>query len=145
MSFAAMLMLSVVVRTEAHGKPKIGNMAVPPGLVVNFSFNPPVISIAGPVQESTIAKLNELLPRLATNSVRGRRSPPRFTAQTEPAPHVLLDMGTLVADETAQMLMMLSLLDCLEDEGGWGMRDSHAAAYDYQNHYTFMFTKKSLR
>ncbi len=59
-------------------------MAVAPALVVNFSFNPPVVSLAGPVAESTVAKLSDQLPRLTTNSVRGRRAPPSFEFRPEP-------------------------------------------------------------
>jgi hypothetical protein len=31
-------------------------------LIVNFTFNPPLIHIVGPVREATIQKLNALLP-----------------------------------------------------------------------------------
>ncbi len=54
-------------------------------------------------------------------------------------------MPTLVADELAQLSMMLAVLDCLEDEGGWGMRDTHSITSDYTDNYTFMFTKKTRR
>jgi hypothetical protein len=120
-------------------------MAVAPALVANFSFNPPVVSLSGPIAESTVAKLSEQLPRLTTNSVRGRKAPPTFRFLTAPHPHWLLEMPSLVADDISQMTMMLAVLDCLEDEGGWSMRDCHAITADYVDNYTFMFTKKTRR
>lgn len=112
-------------------------------MVVNFSFNPPVISIAGPIKESTIAKLNDLLPHLTSNSVRGRRAPPSFVVNEAPTKHYILDMPTLVANEESQMAIMLAVLDCIEDEGCWTMRDCHATLYDYIEHHTLFFTMKS--
>ena len=120
-------------------------MAVAPALVAVFTFNPPVVSVSGPIAESTVAKLGEQLPRLTTNSVRGRKTPPTFQHVAEPHPHWVLEMPTLVSDELSQMTMMLALLDCLEDEGGWSMRDTHAITGDYVDSYTFMFTKKTRR
>lgn len=118
-------------------------MAVPPALVVNFSFNPPLVSIAGPVKESTISKLSELLPQLSTNSCHGRRSPPVFVPHDIPVRHYILDMASLMSNEPSKMAMMLAVLDCLEDEGCWTMRDCHATLYDYVEHHTFFFTMKS--
>jgi len=125
-------------------------MAVAPCLIVNVSFNPPVISIVGPVKESTLAKLNDILPRLTTNSVRGRRKPPTFGPSTEyvnvnPPNVAVMDMGSLFADEVAQLSIIVAVLDCLEDEGGWTMTDTHAASYDYTDHYSLFFTKRPPR
>lgn len=120
-------------------------MAVAPALVVTFTFNPPVVNITGPIAESSVAKLSEQLPRLTTNNVRGRRSPPKFEFSPEPAPHWTLEMPTLVSDELSQLSIILAVLDCLEDEGGWSMRDTHANSQDYQDSFTFLFTKKTRR
>jgi hypothetical protein len=120
-------------------------MAVAPVLVVNFSFNPPVVSIAGPILESTIGKLSDHLPHLSTISARGRKPPPSFEFRESPQPHWYLEMPTLLADELSQLSIMLAVLDCLEDEGGWGMHDTHATTGDYIDHYTFFFTKKTQR
>ena len=120
-------------------------MAVAPALVVNLSFNPPVVSLSGPVAESTVAKLGEQLPRLTTNSVRGRRSPPTFQFKTEPHPHWVLEMPTLFSDELSQMAIFVAVLDVLEDEGGWSMRDCHAVNSDYVDNHTLLFTKKTRR
>jgi hypothetical protein len=120
-------------------------MAVAPALVVNFSFNPPVVSLSGPVLESTVAKLSEQLPRLTTNSVKGRKAPPTFRHVTQPHPHWLLEMEALIADELSQLSIINAVLDCLEDEGGWGMHDTLAYTTDYVDHFTFFFTKKSQR
>ena len=120
-------------------------MAVAPALVVNFSFNPPVISIAGPVLESTVAKLSDQLPKLTTNSVRGRRDPPTFAHVATPQPHWLMELPSLFSDELSQLTMILAVLDCLEDEGGWGMRDTLASSADYIDNYTFFFQKNTQR
>lgn len=118
-------------------------MAVAPALVVSIAFEPPQISIVGPIQESTIHKLNELLPHLATNSCQGRRAPPAFVQGALPIPHWSIELRNQLADETAKLSMMVAILDCLEDEGGWSMRDTHSLTYDYDEGYQFFFTKKS--
>lgn len=121
-------------------------MAVAPALVVNFSFNPPVVSIVGPILESTVGKLSDHIPQLSTVSPHGRKQTPEFEFREGPgAPHWVLEMPTLFANEVSQLSIMLAVLDCLEDEGGWGMHDTHACTGDYVDNYTFFFTKKTQR
>lgn len=118
-------------------------MAVAPALIVSMVFDPPRISIVGPVQESTIMKLNELLPNLTTISSAGRRAPPSFKRVEAQIPTWDVELRNLLSDEVSKLAIMVAVLDCLEDEGGWSMRDTHALTHDYDEAYKFFFTKKS--
>lgn len=118
-------------------------MAVPPALIVSMTFNPPDVSIVGPIAESTILKLNELLPQLSSLSPLGRKVTPLFEFHEKPLPHWTLYMKHLVFDEKCQMAAMLTILDCIEHEGCWSMRNSHANAFSDMDTYKFFFTKKS--
>lgn len=118
-------------------------MAVAPAVIVAFVFNPPQISITGPVQDSTIAKLNLLLPTLTSNSCQGRRKPESFQLTEAPVRQWTVEYRALVCDDIAELSVMLAVLDALEDEGGWSMRDTHAANHDVQSEYMFFFTRKS--
>lgn len=114
-----------------------------PALVVSFVFNPPRVSIVGPAQESTIAKLNILLPTLTSNSSQGRRKPETFQQFDAPCRHWVVEYRHLLCDEVSRMSFMLAVLDTLEDEGGWGMHDTHAITHDIEDEFTFFFTRKS--
>ena len=119
-------------------------MAVAPVLVVSFVFDPPTISLVGQLQENTVAKLNELIPNLTSISAQGRRKPPTFEPKEEPIKHWTVQLRNLVTDEVSRLAIMVAVLDALENEGGWSMRDTHGITHDDEEEYTMFFTKKNI-
>lgn len=118
-------------------------MAVPAVLVVSMTFDPPTFAFFGPVQDVTIAKLNEQLPYLCTNSSSGRRKPEGFVRQDSPSPHWFMELRGLIAEIPAKMALMLAVLDAIEEEGGWGFHDAHALTSDFEESHKFFFMRKS--
>ena len=118
-------------------------MAVPPVLVVNMLFDPPVVEILGPVHDATIAKLNDFLPHLTLNSTQGRRAPAKFEKVAEPVSHWRIELRGAISNDPSRMAFMLALLDCLDEEGGWSMHDTHGSNTEFQEAHTFFFVKKS--
>eukprot|EP00665_Eupelagonemidae_sp_cell47_P001472 gene1472-3659_t len=55
-------------------------MAVVPNLIMNVTVNPPQIAIIGPIKETTVQKLNALLPSCCT-SAPGQRTKVEFTGK----------------------------------------------------------------
>ena len=70
-------------------------------LVVNFTFNPPVIKIVGPVKESTIEKLNSVLPSVTSSRRGDRAGQPKFAFKASPTHWtVTLDGQTVAGNVT---------------------------------------------
>jgi hypothetical protein len=118
-------------------------MAVPAVLVVSMTFEPPVIDILGPIQETTITKLNDQLPLVCTNSSRGRKRPEGFVRRDAPHPHWHMELRGMIAEIPAKMAMILAILDALEEEGGWGFHDGHSVTMDFEEAHKFFFMRKS--
>lgn len=118
-------------------------MAVPPVLVVSMTFEPPTITILGPILETTVTKLSHQLPLLCTLSCGGRRKLPVFEKVDTPIRHWRLVLNGMIAEIPSKMGLMLALLDALEEEGDWGFHDTHAVTTDFEEAYQFFFTKKS--
>lgn len=119
-------------------------MAVAPVLVVSFVFDPPQIAVVGQLQESTIAKLNDILPNLASINCHGRRKVEQFQVSESPLKHWTVQFRTLVTEEPARIAIMLAVLDALDNEGGWTMRDSTGITHDDEEEYHMFFTKKNI-
>lgn len=117
-------------------------------LIVNLSVNCPEIDIFGPIKESTIDRLSDLLPN-ATTSTRSVRSPPsRFTFLPHPDHwHIKLDGQFCDVDGVSRLMVML--LDALEEEGDWTLvstqastlRNNTALQQDSIEHYKMFFIK----
>ena len=121
-------------------------MAVPPALVVTLTFDPPKVTIVGPIRQTTIAKLNATLPFLTRNVGSIRRDPPVFTTdQRRALNNWTLELKTQVTDEPSRIAFTLALLESLEEEGGWKMRDTHAGTDDFTETYTMFFTNKTMK
>jgi hypothetical protein len=118
-------------------------MAVPPVLVVNMTFDPPTVKILGQVHDATIAKLNDFLPHLTLNSTQGRRAPPKFERLTDPTPHWAIELRGAISNDPSRMAFMLAVLDCLDEEGGWSMHDTHGSNTEFEESHSFFFVKKS--
>ena len=121
-------------------------MAVPPALVVTLTFDPPKIAVVGPIRQTTITKLNATLPFLTRNVGSVRRDPPVFVTDSKRAlNNWTLELKSQVTDEPSRIAFMLAVLECLEDEGGWKMRDTHAITDDFTETYTMFFTNKTMK
>eukprot|EP01012_Entosiphon_sulcatum_P051259 TRINITY_DN70400_c0_g1_i1.p1 TRINITY_DN70400_c0_g1~~TRINITY_DN70400_c0_g1_i1.p1 ORF type:complete len:119 (-),score=22.39 TRINITY_DN70400_c0_g1_i1:254-610(-) len=117
-------------------------MAIPPNLVVNLTFNPPEISIVGPIREATIQKLSQLLPQVCTSSP-GTRAEVRFVRNESP-PHWYTKLPMQFCnEELGQPMVMLAILDALEEEGGWKLKGSNSLNHDdTQVTFKFFFCQK---
>lgn len=118
-------------------------MAVPPVLVVSMTFDPPAITIVGSIQDATIAKLNDFLPHLTHNSTQGRRPPGKFERLVEPIPHWAVELRGAISNDQCRMAIMLAMLDCLEEEGGWSLHDTCGCNTEFEENHKFFFVKKS--
>eukprot|EP00756_Hemistasia_phaeocysticola_P003391 Hpha_TRINITY_DN12221_c0_g1::TRINITY_DN12221_c0_g1_i1::g.16889::m.16889 len=120
-----------------------------PNLVVNFIFNPPTIRIIGPIKETTVETLNQIFPRMTNTSPGTKKAPPKFVHESSP-PHWYIQLLGQYCDQLGQSMLYLSLLDALEAEGGWMLKDCNAVTMEdtdaiQQAHYEcvkFFFVKK---
>jgi hypothetical protein len=117
-------------------------------LVVNFTFNPPMIKIVGPIRETTIEKLNSVLPT-ATTSVRSRRAGnPKFTYNPTPS-HWEVQLDGQFCDQVGESALFLCVLDALEEEGGWKLvttqaitqEDQESLQQPFMEAHKFFFTR----
>jgi hypothetical protein len=124
-------------------------MAGPSTLMINLRFNPPEIEMLGPVLESTVLKLSALLPRMTSLShARARKELPMFQLAGPPdrPAHWRLEMPWSVAHEVAQMQMTHAIIECVDEEGVWDMRDSTSfTGPDAVDYTTLIFVKKPKR
>jgi hypothetical protein len=117
-------------------------------LVVNFTFNPPQVKVIGPVRETTIEKLNSVLPRTTTSLRSSRAGNPKFEYQQNP-PHWKVTLDGQFCDQVGESALFLALLDALEEEGGWKLvttqaitqpdQDSHQQ--DFYETHKFFFSR----
>ena len=92
----------------------------PPNLVVMMSFNPPVITIIGPIKEKTVEHLNVLLPSVCTTSKEGRKGAPTFQKKITPAtdcPHWQVELRGQYCDQVGISSLFSALFDSLDEEG----------------------------
>ena len=112
-------------------------------LIVNMTFNPPFITIVGPIKETTIQKLNTDLPAACT-TVATSKTKFGFEKRDEP-PHWYGELRTQFANEdVGQSTVVLALLDALESEGGWKLKASNATNHDIDKVTIKFFFKRTL-
>ena len=111
-------------------------------LIVNITVNPPAICIIGPIKETTVAKLNEVMP-LACTTTPGTKATFVFEKKNEP-PHYYGSLtGSYANEDVGQTQLFLAVLDCLEEEGGWKLKASNATNHDVtKTTYKFFFMRK---
>lgn len=117
-------------------------------LIVNMSFNCPEVQILGPVQESTIERLNEVLPGSTTSTRSIRSSQPKFEYLSNPD-HWKIKLDGQFCDSEGVSRLMVLLLDALEEEGGWTLVSSQASSarnagalqQDFVENYKLFFSK----
>eukprot|EP00758_Cryptobia_borreli_P001456 Tbor_TRINITY_DN2258_c0_g1::TRINITY_DN2258_c0_g1_i1::g.2802::m.2802 len=118
-------------------------MAVPPVLVVTFVFDPPKVIIVGPIANDTIHKLEEMLPLLSHNTGSLRRPPSTFVCDnTLVLRNWSIELIGHVTDEVSRIMIFLAVLECLEEEEGWLMRDTMAANDGFDVIHTMIFTSR---
>ncbi|CCW63077.1 unnamed protein product [Phytomonas sp. EM1] len=117
-------------------------------LVINLSFNCPVVDIIGPIKETTIERLNELLPTSTTSTRNCRSEAPKFQYLSNPD-HWHLKLDGQLCDSEGVSHFIVVLLDVLEQEGGWTLVSSQASNSDnagaiqqkYVENYKLFFSK----
>lgn len=110
-------------------------------LIVNMTFNPPFISIVGPIKDNTIQTLNGALPLVCTTTATAKT---KFAFQRkDDPPHWYGELRTSFAnEEVGQSRLVLTLLDALEEEGGWKLKASNATNHDVDKvTYKFFFVR----
>jgi hypothetical protein len=113
-------------------------------LIVNLTFNPPFISIVGPIKETTIQKLNTVLPE-STTSTQSASQKYKFAMQRREDPPCWFGHlhSSFANEDVGQSRLMLSLLDALEDEGDWKLKGSNSMSHDVDKvTYKFFFVRK---
>lgn len=96
-------------------------------LIINMSFNCPEIEILGPVKESTIDRLNHVLPTATTSTRSIRTAEPQFQFLSNPD-HWKIKLDGQFCDAAGVSRLMVLLLDALEEEGGWTLVSSQASS-----------------
>ena len=117
-------------------------------LVVNFTFNPPVIKVTGPVKESTIERLNAVLPTVTTSRRGDRAGQPKFVFKPAPT-HWTVTLDGQFCDQIGESRVMLAILDSLEEEGVWKLAstqattlpDNESLQQQFSNAYCFFFKR----
>ena len=117
-------------------------------LIVNFTFNPPVIKVVGPIRDTTVEKLNQVLPVATTSTRSGRAGNPKFVYEPTPA-HWSATLDGQFCDQVGMSNLFLCILDALEEEGGWKLASTHALSMpdvdclqqDHYESYKFFFAR----
>jgi hypothetical protein len=117
-------------------------------LIVNFTFNPPQLKIIGPIRETTIEKLNSVLPKQTTSLRSSRAGNPKFEYEQNPA-HWKVNLDGQFCDQVGESALFLAVLDALEEEGGWKLTttqsitqpDQESQQQDFFETHKFFFTR----
>ncbi len=119
-------------------------------LIVNFTFNPPLITIIGPVRDITVQKLNAILPEVCTSTQTANpKNKFSFVKVERGAASAAMSLwkGALehsfANEEVGQSRLILALLDSMEEEGDWKLKGSNATCHDVDKvTYKFFFVRK---
>ena len=98
-------------------------------LIVNINFNTPHIKIIGPIRETTIEKLNAVLPTATTSQRSMRAGAPKFNFEPQP-PHWNAKLDGQFCDQIGESSLFIAVLDALEEEGGWKLSTTQAITMD---------------
>lgn len=99
-----------------------------PNLIVNVTFNPPVLKIMGStLREETIHKLEQRLPSVTTTSLNTQKEPPKFQLKENPA-HWHIDLGQHYCDQLGRSLIFLAMLETLEAED-WKLKGTNTVTH----------------
>lgn len=117
-------------------------------LIASITFNPPQVKIVGPVRETTIEKLNQVLPTHTTSTRSNRAGNPKFVYEATPA-HWTVRLDGQFCDQVGMSNLFLVILDALEEEGGWKLATTHAITLpntdclqqEFYENYKFFFSR----
>eukprot|EP00744_Colponema_vietnamica_P009077 GILI01012925.1.p1 GENE.GILI01012925.1~~GILI01012925.1.p1 ORF type:complete len:135 (+),score=29.70 GILI01012925.1:36-407(+) len=117
-------------------------------LIVNFTFNSPVIRIIGPVREQTVEKLNSVIAQRTTSLRSSRAGQPKFEHKENPS-HWVVHLDGQYCDQVGMSQLFLSVCDALEEEGGWKlastqsatMKNEDSSQQDHMEAYKFFFVR----
>jgi hypothetical protein len=99
-----------------------------PNLVVNVTFNPPVVKMMGTtLREETVHKLEQVLPQATTTSLTHQRSPPKFQLLNNPT-HWHMDLGQHYCDQLGRSIIFLCLIENLEAED-WVLKGTNTVIH----------------
>eukprot|EP01063_Lacrimia_lanifica_P004740 TRINITY_DN126_c0_g1_i1.p1 TRINITY_DN126_c0_g1~~TRINITY_DN126_c0_g1_i1.p1 ORF type:complete len:137 (+),score=67.22 TRINITY_DN126_c0_g1_i1:63-413(+) len=99
-----------------------------PHLVVNCTFNPPVIKMMGStLREETVHKLDQRLPIVTTTSVSPKKELPKFSYVQNP-PHWHNDLGQHFCDQLGRSMIFLTMIECLEGED-WKLKGTNTVTH----------------
>lgn len=118
-------------------------------LIINVTFNPPIIKIVGPCKETTIEKLNSILPRSTTSLRSSRAGVPKFTYSAAPHSHWTVKLDGQFCDQLGESVLFLTILDAIEEEGGWKLvttqsitqADTESLQQEYFECHKFFFNR----
>lgn len=109
-----------------------------PNLIVNVTFNPPVIKIMGStLREETVHRLEQRIPSSTTTAASSQREPPKFTLMTSPS-HWHMDVGQHYCDQLGRSIIFLSIIETLESED-WMLRGTNTVTHPETNKDTTKF------
>ena len=112
-----------------------------PNLIVNVTFNPPVIKMVGTVlREETVRKLEQILPAHTTThplSQHSAQKVPQFVKMMNPE-HWHLDLGQHYCDQLGRSLIFLALIETLESED-WLLKGTCTVTHPDTNKDTTKF------
>ncbi|CAD2217802.1 hypothetical protein AGDE_00111 [Angomonas deanei] len=119
-------------------------------LIVNLTFNCPEISIVGPIKESTIDVLNELIPYSTTSAFCSNPTKAKFRHVKNPS-HWSIKLDGQFCDSEGISRLMVILMDALDEEGGWtlvssqsyNVRSSVPLQQNYVENHKMIFLKSS--
>eukprot|EP00672_Neobodo_designis_P023531 CAMPEP_0174831326 /NCGR_PEP_ID=MMETSP1114-20130205/3023_1 /TAXON_ID=312471 /ORGANISM="Neobodo designis, Strain CCAP 1951/1" /LENGTH=115 /DNA_ID=CAMNT_0016065147 /DNA_START=52 /DNA_END=399 /DNA_ORIENTATION=+ len=99
-----------------------------PNLVVNVTFNPPVVKMMGTtLREETVHKLEQILPQVTTTSLTHQRAAPKFQLNSNPT-HWHIDLGQHYCDQLGRSLIFLALIEALEGED-WNLKGTNTVVH----------------
>ncbi len=109
-----------------------------PNLIVNVTFNPPVVKIMGStLREETVHRLEQKLPSATTTSMSTQRDPPKFQLMSNPT-HWQIELGQQYCDQLGRSIIFLSIIESLEGED-WMLRGTNTVTHPETNKDTTKF------
>jgi len=103
-----------------------------PNLIVNITFNPPVIKLMGStLREETVQKLQSRLPAVTTTSAAQRKESPKFELRQNPS-HWHLEIEQQYCDQLGRSLIFLSIIESLESED-WKLKGTNSVSHPENN------------
>ena len=95
-----------------------------PSLIVNVTFNPPVVKVLGTnIREETVTKLELALPDALTTALCTQRDRPKFQPMPNP-PHLHMDLGQHYCDQLGRSVIFLRIIEALNAED-WKLKGTN--------------------